>query len=333
MQQHNYNIDFLKGILILSVVIGHVLVGPPRENIVRYMIYSVHMPMFIGISGYLVNVFKLKDKGIVELLRKYSTRVIIPWVIAVNVYWIIQNIGDISGGHYTGKEIIGKYISAYYDPWFHLWYIPAFLVYICLTWMFVKGLSKCFDESHTLVGLMLIAILLSAVAFLRPDPTIKLYYYVFFVWGILLRYLLNNVCAKMNKRIQIISGTLAIAFLVLRYFMFFTKLDIAEQISSYYYILNIPLITAVICLCNNVYLPRNPLIESIGRMSLPIYLWHVVNKMISLEIAESGSAEYYIINVVLFLIQLAALYFGGKVRVINHYFLGNNIEVEKNTAV
>ena len=46
MNTRNRSIDAIKGILIFLVVIGHVLPGSLDENVIRYVIYSFHMPAF-----------------------------------------------------------------------------------------------------------------------------------------------------------------------------------------------------------------------------------------------------------------------------------------------
>ena len=55
----NRKIDVLKGIAIILVVLGHVIVGYYdtlyyQTNLIFKICYSFHMPLFIYISGYLV---------------------------------------------------------------------------------------------------------------------------------------------------------------------------------------------------------------------------------------------------------------------------------------
>ena len=55
---NNKTKKYVKNILILLVVLGHLLAGDRAKNIdiigiSHYFIYSVHMPMFMLISGYL----------------------------------------------------------------------------------------------------------------------------------------------------------------------------------------------------------------------------------------------------------------------------------------
>lgn len=52
------NIDFLKGVLIIFVITGHLIPGILNKTLIRYIIYFFHMPLFIGISGYLINIQK-----------------------------------------------------------------------------------------------------------------------------------------------------------------------------------------------------------------------------------------------------------------------------------
>lgn len=50
----NNTIDIAKGFLIICVILGHLLLDTLNENVVRYVIYSFHMPLFMFLSGYLI---------------------------------------------------------------------------------------------------------------------------------------------------------------------------------------------------------------------------------------------------------------------------------------
>ena len=49
--ERNSRIDFLKGVIIILVIIGHILPGSLDVNILRYVIYSFHIPLFFGLNG------------------------------------------------------------------------------------------------------------------------------------------------------------------------------------------------------------------------------------------------------------------------------------------
>ena len=77
---YNQSIDFVKGILILLVFLGHLIIGKIEDNLVRYFIYSFHMPLFIGISGYLFNFNSLNNNPKV-FIKKLFGRILIPYIL------------------------------------------------------------------------------------------------------------------------------------------------------------------------------------------------------------------------------------------------------------
>ena len=131
INNRNYTFDNIKGILIILVVFGHILAGDGNSNlnifgVTHYVIYAVHMPMFIFISGF----FSKSNYS----LKKFIKGVIIPYitfdilfnlfnfagggdynfiiVIADNVYWYILCIGLMRVlNKYTKNSIIVVFIS------------------------------------------------------------------------------------------------------------------------------------------------------------------------------------------------------------------------------
>lgn len=49
-------LDAYKGILIILVILGHIMPYNLSENLPRNLIYAYHMGLFIGISGFLVDI-------------------------------------------------------------------------------------------------------------------------------------------------------------------------------------------------------------------------------------------------------------------------------------
>ena len=128
--QRNYSIDLVKGFLILCVIIGHVLLGTLNENIIRWVIYSFHMPLFVFMSGYMLNLTKLSSISFKELINKYWNRMLKMWLIAFVVFFLYQVFNDPTIEHVCG--II-------YSPWYHLWYVPTLFSYIILVrFLFTK---------------------------------------------------------------------------------------------------------------------------------------------------------------------------------------------------
>lgn len=87
--------DFIKGVLIILVVLGHVIQGlygidnpDVWENLLFTIIYTFHMPLFIFISGYFFN-HSLKYSFFL-LLKKKFLRLIVPsfvWSSLILIIW------------------------------------------------------------------------------------------------------------------------------------------------------------------------------------------------------------------------------------------------------
>lgn len=92
-----YGIDLVKGILTVLVFMGHLFPGSIRDTFPKYAIYSFHMPLFIGVSGFLLNVENL-DMRLPRLFSKYWKRIILPWIIAVVGFYIATHT---HGGGYV----------------------------------------------------------------------------------------------------------------------------------------------------------------------------------------------------------------------------------------
>jgi acyltransferase len=76
------SIDSLRGWLILLVMIGHLVLGSVHENVIRYSIYAFHMPLFIGLTGYLLNPDSLRKNSFFAALMRYWWRVLLPFAFA-----------------------------------------------------------------------------------------------------------------------------------------------------------------------------------------------------------------------------------------------------------
>lgn len=113
VKERLYGIDYVKGCLIILVFVGHIITGKVEEVFPRYAIYSFHMPLFIGISGFLLNIEKL-DMRISNLLPKYWKRLLLPWVIAVMFFFFDIHLNK--GMVMNAKE----FVCAFAHPYYHL---------------------------------------------------------------------------------------------------------------------------------------------------------------------------------------------------------------------
>lgn len=131
--ERNRSVDAIKGVLIFTVVLGHMLLGTLDNNPVRFLIYSFHMPAFFFISGYLLDKNKLKHTPIKRLCLKYWGRMLKPWMVA----WIIYSI------YACRNEInIFSLLHYLYSPYYHLWFVPSLFLSILLIAFILHKISN-----------------------------------------------------------------------------------------------------------------------------------------------------------------------------------------------
>lgn len=133
-KKKNVFIDYLKGIAILLVLVGHcVQYGSGAaflendeywNNIVMKVIYSFHMPLFIAISGYLFW-FSVKNNGVFNSIKKRVAR-----LLPVCLTWaIILSFVDFTKGEFAGVKHTAYYFLT--DFWF-MWTIIFSTVCVAL---------------------------------------------------------------------------------------------------------------------------------------------------------------------------------------------------------
>lgn len=118
----NPTIDMMKGVLILLVMGGHAMELADAHGLVLWIGSGLRMPLMLGISGYLLNVSRIRNDGWAHLLNRYAKRMLLPWLIATVTYVVISRWPF--SWHLPFDLLL--------RPPFHLWYIPVlfFLIFI-----------------------------------------------------------------------------------------------------------------------------------------------------------------------------------------------------------
>ena len=133
MEGRNRNIDGLKGFLIVMVIVGHVLQGKVLDNFGRYVIYSFHMPLFVGLSGYLLNIDSIRSLSIGQFFGKYGSRVLLPWTIAMLVY--AMYLGAFAS-HPT--PLWKGWMNYLLNPYYHLWFVLGYIFWSFIAWILLR---------------------------------------------------------------------------------------------------------------------------------------------------------------------------------------------------
>ena len=284
MINRNESIDSLKGLLIVFVILGHSLLGSLDDNAIRYVIYSFHMPVFLFLSGYLINYEKISDLSIKELGKKYWKRMLFPWTVALVVYSVFLNATD-----FTLHALVRRLAIPYY----HLWYVPTLFVFILMTWLLSKFKSK------TISVILLIGTGLMLDKLYLQTETFRLNYLIFFAVGVMVR----NVKLRVDN-LRLGGGILCL-FLI-------TIIILAENnITMDFYRRNLMMpFMMVVCLLS--VLPviiidgfKCSALGFIGEHSLEVYLWHVLPIIILKHFIPDAQASYlYYLLIIALIVML-----------------------------
>ena len=184
--------DWMKALAIFFVVLGHLIDGVDSpDNGFRMFIYSLHMPLFFIVSGFLSSK-KLNSVTNLKMWYFQKLRLLIPFVIF--------SLGDIFILKHSFTEYLGWHK---FGLWF-LWTLFLFdTIYAFSQLILLKNKSKWIE----IMGL--IAPVLICVVLRKFDNTLvggifnfmQLYNYAFFVLGVIVvRYNLQSIV--LDERVQ-----------------------------------------------------------------------------------------------------------------------------------
>lgn len=295
----NSSIDAIKGVLILTVILGHVLVGNIDNNIARYIIYSFHMPVFFFISGYLINTDTLSMLSIRQLLSKYWKRMMAMWCVA----WVIYT-AYVVYGHFN----VGYILSCFYNPYYHLWFVPSLFMMIVIVWILTK---KQMFHSVSIAILLMIGILLFNLAQTK--------YTISSAWNcsMLPFFLLGLISRKYLKKMTRGGGGILLLYFIA---IVIINICINNTISFYRTYLMLPMV-GLLCIMGLLPIIHTGrfhcgILEFWGRNSLPIYLWHVAPIIVFKWVWSDDTTTYYLVSSIVMILFAIISYFHNKKLVI-----------------
>lgn len=299
----NHTIDELKGILILTVVLGHFLLGSFEDNPVRFVIYTFHMQVFFFISGYLMNLDKLATINLYGFIKHYWKRMLAIWCVAWLSYSLLNYPVELDRSHALLKLII--------YPYYHLWYVPTLFGFLVLTYL----LKKCLQNTGTAIILIILGCVFLPIILKSGHWLFTISYLLYFAIGVLFRNPLIN-----RKLPQIGGGGYFLLFLLLSVAIWFL-MNRYEALSFPFcrFIVMLPLVVVLLIVCANLIkkdsLRNSITLQTLGRNSLSIYLWHVLFIDTLKTILQDNVYLYYIACFSLFaLLIFISGYWGRKNR-------------------
>ena len=156
-------IDIAKAICIILVVVGHYIpdVHPAWYGVMRSVIYSFHMPLFMFASGF-VYIATYRETSYADFLLRKIKRLMVPY-FTVSVLVITIKLCT-QGSAYVEHPVTPlSYLKIFYQPeaGMFLWFIWA------LWWMFV--IIPFFNTRNSRLALFAISFFLLVTASSLPD--------------------------------------------------------------------------------------------------------------------------------------------------------------------
>jgi len=317
--ERNHNIDLVKGILILFVIIGHFIPGKLTDQFSRHTIYLFHMSIFLGVAGYLSPLNK--ETHLKNLMKRYCEKLIVPWLLAVYVYMILYN---------TNINNLRTYLDLYLRPRYHLWFPIGLILFSALTYLCLNKIKLSINY------LVVISFVISLFFKLVPINTLNIpnnieyivkviyrfnpEYWCFFNTGLYIRNQHNHNESPSKFNLAFSCLAFFLIFPASSYLLF--KNPFSDPLFLITFSLNIPLLYIILTICKKELLPRFKIIEFIGINSYPFYLWHVVGKFIFSSIYNQSKFLYYLVVILWIIILGLLIRFGKKNKTINKYLLG-----------
>lgn len=187
--------DWIKGIAITLMVYGHVThVGSASliQTKVVDIIYTFHMPLFLIVSGFFLNM----SSNIIEATHKIFRRIFLPYFIFICLYLVglilIQQAG-IHTNNPPPTSAIGFFRTILIHPLGGYWFLHSLIVLQLSILVSRYLVSRCDLEESSLVFISFCLIALACKTGLLLTQTA-----VFFMVGITLRKFMNEFPASVR---------------------------------------------------------------------------------------------------------------------------------------
>ena len=158
-QERIHQLDYLKGIFILLMILFHLALVEATYPVVREAVYTFHMSAFLIISGYLANV----DKG-PGAFGKGLLRIAVPYLLFEALYILMQYfLGGSLGAHnaiqsLTATDFVTRVLTMPTGPY---WYLHTLVICTVIYWLVyrvlrLQGISGLALSGLALFGLSLV---------------------------------------------------------------------------------------------------------------------------------------------------------------------------------
>ncbi|MBQ2939816.1 MAG: acyltransferase family protein [Clostridia bacterium] len=177
-KQHDYWIDNIKGILMITVVVGHLLAQPsalfPSYRFLYDLINTFHMGTFMILTGYLSK-RRVDQQDYLSVVNKN----VVPFITSQILLYCFVSVWH-SGFSAANATYFDSRTFSFFIPIYQLWYLFAIILYVPIT-------AALKPQRHPLLFLGGALLLSLACGYFKQVTIFSLTkiasYYIFFLLG------------------------------------------------------------------------------------------------------------------------------------------------------
>ncbi len=251
-------LDYLKGIMIILVVIFHLVYINDKYPYLKDLVYTFHIPVFLIISGYLANVCKTG-----KAFGKTVLGLTIPYVVMEALYASMTAFLPVreSIDAFTFSQVAEKVFCAPLGPY---WYLHTLIICLCVYYPVSKVPKLHPVSTLILTGLILhgISLIISGFLFARV---------IYFLTGVAINLTRNSFTEIIPR-----SGWSIIPLLIL-----FSHQDNLHYTDLSGYFINLLVISFLCWLFLHTPERIRVGIDYLGRNTLPILVFSAIFTIIT----------------------------------------------------
>lgn len=297
IREYNHSIDLLKGVLITFVVLEHML--PVSKE--SYLIQCFHMPLFLGVFGYLIRSSKMD----MSYFKRRSKRLAIPFLVASALYYSLGHLlyfKDLM----SFTTVIG-FLKIFLVPTTahtHLWFLYSALIHFMLIFVLVRCMPLKYVFFSTGIFL-LVGIYIDH--YIQNNSLLELRrsvgWFVFSLWGFLhanyFPHHLSKSKAKNWLYLPAIGIYLALSALEIHIDTLDYSMETPELFSSALFMINnLIRISIVLTFVTDHGHIRIPVFDFLGKNTMIIYLFHPLFRLFAiLVLGVQGYAAVFLLSI------------------------------------
>jgi len=270
-EKRNEIIDILRGIAVLSVLLGHAIqrgmVINYEQNIIFKIIYSFHMPLFMLLSGY--TMYKYTEKYDINFIRKKFIRLIIPTIVWSYLIYFVRNFEFVGIKEFIlfPSNILEYTKTLFWHPDILIWFL--YIVFLCNIIFYIH--KKIVKDKYEKFDI-LVTILFTIIIYLLPNKNfgmgrLQIYFPIFSLGYYVAKYF--EYIKKYLKYLLIPS--------IITYILIFSRFNVMIDNKLIYYLISISAIIIIYNIVNKMKLEKvNKVLAFLGNKSLEIYLCQCV---------------------------------------------------------